>query len=87
MGTVYAAPDSGYYQGWTANKKNELGYNGEYLITGQKLTGVAASDYGKVYVNRYYDGDASKLPGPVNTPGHRRQISGQRIRLYQDRRA
>ena len=45
--------------------KNETGYYGTYEITGLSHSGVASTDYGKVFVTSYYDGDSTKLKLPV----------------------
>ena len=59
-----------YYPGWKSayTVANETGKVGSYEITGVSYSGVAATDYGKVFVTGYYDGDASKLTlTPVNS--------------------
>jgi hypothetical protein len=49
-----------YYPGKAWTKRNETGRTGAYKITGLSYKGVAATEYGKVYLSSYYDGDASQ---------------------------
>ncbi len=69
-GYVYADPAYGYYRGWEKATVNELQETGWYEIIGKSYTGTSAS-YGKVYVNRYYNGDQDeKFYTPVNAATH-----------------
>lgn len=62
-GTVYRAPGL-YYPGWKSTKKNELGLEGYYEITGMTLTNDTAK-YGQVYVDRYFDGESKRSYDPL----------------------
>ena len=81
-GKVYARPIYAYYPGWKSayTATNESGSVGNYEITGVSFTGVATTDYGKVFVSSYYDGDSSTLGfTPVNlTTPLRNSLSGER---------
>ena len=59
-GYVYADPAYGYYYGKKWTTTNATGNTGYYLITAANYTGVNTTEYNKVYVNSYYDGDMSK---------------------------
>ena len=67
-GFFYAAQEKGYYVGWKQNSLNETGLTGYYEITGMSYRNTAASNYGKVYLSSYYDGDATqKSYTPINS--------------------
>ncbi len=60
-GKVYRNPTSTvYYPGLKLTKTNELGLDGYYQITGVSYSGVDKSNYGQVFVTKYYDGDNTK---------------------------
>lgn len=56
---MYASPLKSYYIGWKSSytSKNETGKVGNYEITGESHSKMASTEYGKVLVYSYYDGD------------------------------
>ncbi len=63
-GTVYAAPEYGYYTGYTQTVTDENGQTGTYTITGV-TPGFDVSLAGEVYVTSYYDYESGKPYTPV----------------------
>ena len=70
-GTVSAHPLVEYYLGYRFSKKNETGATGYYEITGFDYVGDF-SQYGQVYVDKYYDAESNK----TFTPKHQGQAVG-----------
>ena len=65
-GYVYRTPGYVYYPGYKVTKKNELGLTSYYQILSMGYTGET-TNYGKVYVTKYYDGDQTKKSyNPLN---------------------
>ncbi len=60
-GKVYRDPLSAvYYPGQKINVVNELGKTGYYEIKGVSYSGVDSTQYGQVFLTKYYDGDTTK---------------------------
>lgn len=62
-GKVYRAPGV-YYPGWKLTKKNELGLDGYYEITGMSLTNDTAK-YGQVFVDNYFNDENKTAYQPL----------------------
>ena len=67
-GKVYASPKADYYPGWKSafTKTNENGQVGYYEITGVSCSGLAGTDYGKVYVDSYHDSETNTDVAPAH---------------------
>jgi hypothetical protein len=64
-GTVYAAPEYGYREGYTRSTVDENGLTGTYLITAQ-AAGFDVGQAGQVLVNAYYDAESARSFTPVH---------------------
>jgi hypothetical protein len=72
-GTVYAAPEHGYYQNYILPvTADENGRPGRYLITGVRTADASGASFdrsldGQVYVNSYYDQETHQAFTPVSS--------------------
>jgi hypothetical protein len=69
QGQVYASQDYGYYPGWKKQVANETGYVGYYEINSLSYI-EDVSNYGQLFVNKYYDKETRKKYSIINFSGN-----------------
>jgi len=64
-GTLYAAPEQGYYTGYTYDATGDNGLTGTYALTGA-TPGQDGTRGGQVFVNSYYDHESNSFLTPAS---------------------